>query len=283
MGSGEGLEPQRRAQQQVCRGQSGEIPAQWISANQNSPIWVACLHTYRDGWGLGAEAQALEVRSQGEDWGWLSEDSLKEGSAPQLARRESGKKTGPAEKARDHSFGVHEERGLLPHVPTEGRALPKWAPESGLSHGYQLRRQRQAGNAKAAATKNSVRKHRSLPTPPREPVQHRTAKVMISRDNFPGRTHGMLQVAAMSCRPLPPQAHPAFQLWLLYTSLSPTWVTKRALISCCFNPPSCLGGEQTPEGDLHTEAGPKPKLNPRSWANKEEKGKSLFAASGATD
>ena len=31
---------------------------------------------------------------------------------PQLARRESGKKSGPAEEARDHCFGVHEERGF---------------------------------------------------------------------------------------------------------------------------------------------------------------------------
>ena len=38
-----------------------------------------------------------------------------------------------------------------------------------------------------------------------------------------------------------------------------------------------------PEGDLQAEVGPKPKLNPRSCANTEEKGKSLPAASGAGD
>ena len=37
------------------------------------------------------------------------------------------------------------------------------------------------------------------------------------------------------------------------------------------------------EGDLHTEVGPKQKLNPRSCANKEEKEKYLRAASGAED
>ena len=37
------------------------------------------------------------------------------------------------------------------------------------------------------------------------------------------------------------------------------------------------------EGDLHAEAGPNPKLNPRSCANKEDKWKSLPAASGAAD
>ena len=38
-----------------------------------------------------------------------------------------------------------------------------------------------------------------------------------------------------------------------------------------------------PEGDLHADVGPKPKLNPRSCANKEEKGKFLRVASGAVD
>ena len=41
--------------------------------------------------------------------------------------------------------------------------------------------------------------------------------------------------------------------------------------------------QQTPSGDLHTEAGPNPKLNPGSCTNKEEKGKSLPAASEAAD
>ena len=39
--------------------------------------------------------------------------------------------------------------------------------------------------------------------------------------------------------------------------------------------------QKMPSGDL--QAGPNPKLNPRSCANKEEKGKSLPAASGAAD
>ena len=38
-----------------------------------------------------------------------------------------------------------------------------------------------------------------------------------------------------------------------------------------------------PEGDLHSEAGPNPKLNPRSCGNKEEKVKFLHAASEAAD
>ena len=46
--------------------------------------------------GLGAEARASEYRSQGEDWGWLREHSLKGASVSQLAGRESGKKSGTA-------------------------------------------------------------------------------------------------------------------------------------------------------------------------------------------
>ena len=92
---GEASEPRRRAQQQGCRGQSGEIPAQRISADQHSPAREACLLTCRGGQGLGSEALASEVRSQGEDWGWLHEHILKGADAPQLAGREFGKKSGP--------------------------------------------------------------------------------------------------------------------------------------------------------------------------------------------
>ena len=46
--------------------------------------------------GLGAEARASEVRSQGEDWGWLHEHSLKDATVQQLAGRKSRKKSGTA-------------------------------------------------------------------------------------------------------------------------------------------------------------------------------------------
>ena len=64
--------------------------------NQHSLAWEARQLTRRGRWGLGAEARASEVRSQGEDWGWLHEHSLKGASAPQLAGRESRKRSGPA-------------------------------------------------------------------------------------------------------------------------------------------------------------------------------------------
>ena len=155
-------EPWRGAQQQGCRRQRGEIPAQRISADQHSPAPEACPLTGWDRWGLGAEARASEVASQGEDWGWLREHSLKGATAPRLA--ESRKKSGAAEETRDFFFPlcflVHEERGF--------RAQLKGAPEMGVSHGYQHRPQRQAWDAKAAAaaTKKPVCKHKSLSTPP---------------------------------------------------------------------------------------------------------------------
>ena len=74
------------------------------------------LSVHPPGWaGLGAEARA-SVGSQGEDWVWRREHSLKGASVPQLAGRESGKRSAAAEQARDFflplCFLVREERGL---------------------------------------------------------------------------------------------------------------------------------------------------------------------------
>ena len=82
-----------------CRRQSGEFPAR-ISAEKDSPAPEACLLTRWGRQGLGAEDRA-SVGSQGEDWGWLSEYSLKRASEPQLARRASREKSGAAEETRD--------------------------------------------------------------------------------------------------------------------------------------------------------------------------------------
>ena len=46
--------------------------------------------------------------------------------------------------------------------------------------------------------------------PSQKPVQPTTARVPLSRDNFPRRTHGAPQAGATSCQPLPPQAWPTF-------------------------------------------------------------------------
>ena len=119
----------RRAQQQGCGGQSGEIPAQRIGPNgTHQPRGLSAHPPGRAG--LGAEAPA-SVGAPGEDWGWRHEHSLQGVSAPRLAGRESGEKSGAAEEARDIFFPlcflVHEERGL--------RVLLKGAPETGASRG----------------------------------------------------------------------------------------------------------------------------------------------------
>ena len=71
-----------------------------IGADQHSPAREACLLTRRGGRVLGAEAWA-SVGSQGVDWGWLREHSLKGASASQLDGKESGKKSGAAKETRD--------------------------------------------------------------------------------------------------------------------------------------------------------------------------------------
>ena len=48
---GEASEPRRRAQPQGCGGQSGEVPAQRLGADQHSPAREACLLTSQGGRG----------------------------------------------------------------------------------------------------------------------------------------------------------------------------------------------------------------------------------------
>ena len=48
---GEASEPRRRAQPQGCGGQSGEIPARRLGAEQHSPAREACLLPRRGGRG----------------------------------------------------------------------------------------------------------------------------------------------------------------------------------------------------------------------------------------
>ena len=173
---GEASELRRRVQQQRCGGQSREIPTQRIGADQHSPAREACLLTRRNGWGLGAEAWASEVGSQGQNWGWWREHSLKGASEPQLARRESGKKSGPAAEARDFFFPlcflVCEERGL--------RVLLKGAPRRARAttisvdprDGHEMLRQLPPPPRSLCA---NIGHYPHLPS--REPVQPATARV----------------------------------------------------------------------------------------------------------
>ena len=152
-------------------------------------------------------------------------------------------------------FLVREGRGL--------RAPLKGAPETGASRGYQRGPHRWAWDAKAAAaaTKKPVCEHRSLSTPPllgacaARHCQGPVIQGQLPRENA-RRASGWCNVTVASAR-APESAAPLT--------------------------PSRLSEQQTPSGDLHAEAGPNRKLNPGSCANKEQKGKSLPAASGAAD
>ena len=198
-------------------------------------------------------------------------------SAPQLARRESGKRSGAAEQARDiflHlCFLVCEERGF--------RAPPKRAPETGASLGYQRGPQRRAWDAKAAAATNKkpVCKHRSLSTPPLPgSCAARHCQGPVIQGQLPQEnarcSSGCCNVTLASAAAGSPQ---------IRTPPSPRPEWARGPESAAPLTPSCLSEEQMLSGDLHAEAGPNPKLNPGSCANKEEKGKFLTAASEAAD
>ena len=140
----------------------------------------------------------------------------------------------------------------------------------GASCSYQHRPQRRAWDAKAAAaaTKKPVCKHRSLSTPPLPgayAARHCQGPVIqgqLPRENTwcaSGLCNDTLAAAAAGspCIHTPP-------------SPRPEWA--RAPESAAPLTPSCLSKEWMPSGNLHAEAGPNPKLNPRSWVNKEEKG-----------
>ena len=132
---GEASERRRRAQQQGCGGQSGEIPTQrQCRPALTSPRGLSAHPPGRGGcWEL-----RLGLRSDRRERTGVG--GVNTACAPQLAGRESRKKSGAAEEARDFflplCFLVREERGL--------RALLKGAPEMGMSRGYQRGPQRRA-------------------------------------------------------------------------------------------------------------------------------------------
>ena len=163
------------------------------------------LSAHPPGWaGLGAEARA-SVGSQGEDWGWLREHSLKGASAPQLAGRESRKKTGPAEEARDHCLGCTRRGGSEHRLNELQRRARAAVISADTRDGHEtLRLLLLPPRSLCASTGHSPH------LPSWEPVQPATARVPGSGDNIPGRTHGTPQAGATSRWPLPPQARPAF-------------------------------------------------------------------------
>ena len=198
-------------------------------------------------------------------------------SAPQLAGREPGKRSGAAEKARDFflplGFLVREESGF--------RVLPKRAPEMGARCGYQRGPQRWAWNAKAAAaaTKKPVCKHRSLSTPPLPGAcAARHCQGSMIQGQLPQKN---ARSTSGCCYVMPASATAGSLRNRTLPSPRPEWA--RAPEAAAPLTPSCVSKEQTPSGDQHAEAGPNPKLKHGSCANKEEKGKFLPAASEAAD
>ena len=152
----------------------------------------------------------------------------------------------------------------------------------GVSRSYQREHQRRAWDAKAAAaaTKKPVCEHRSVSTLPLlgACAAHHCQGPMI-QGQLPWEN---TQCASGCCNVTPASA--AADSPRIRTPPSPSqpeWA--RAPEAAASLTPSCLSEEQMPSGNLHAEAGPNPKLNPGSCANKEEKGKFLPAASGAAD
>ena len=135
--------------------------------------------------GLGAEARASEVGSQGEDWGWRCEHSLKGASAPQLARTESRKKSGHAGEERDlrfctrrgDSFPISSQKAE--HCLHE---LQRWAQATAISSdprdGHEMLRLLLLPPRSLCA---STGHYPHLPS--WEPVQPATARVPWSREN----------------------------------------------------------------------------------------------------
>ena len=162
-----------------------------------------------------------------------------------------------------------EVRGFLPCMPTEGKALPKRALETGVSRDYQRGPQGQAWNTNtaAAATKNPVCKHRSLSThTPGACAAHHCQGPVIQ-----GQLPQENTLCDSGCCNLMLASAAAGSSCILYPSLPPAWVSQNPLISCCFIP-VLTGQEQRPEDDLHTELGPKPKLTPGAVWTKKRKG-----------
>ena len=203
----------------------------------------------------------------GEDWSWLHEHSLK-------GLRGSPGKSLDLPKWQETIVSRCVRRGDSEHCLNElQRCVWAVAISVDTRDGHEmLRLLLQPPRILCASTGH----YPHLPSC--EPVQPANARVLWSRDSFPRRTRGMPQDVTMSCRPLSPQACPAF----CTPPSPPAWVSQIPQSAAPLTPFG-LGSEEMPSGDLHTEAGPNPKLNPRSCVNKEEKGKFLPAASGATD
>ena len=79
--------------------------------------------------GAGAEARASEVRSQGEDWGWLRDHSLKGATAPRLPGRESGKSLNQPKRQETIVLGCAKRGDSEHHL----NGLQRWVRAAAIS------------------------------------------------------------------------------------------------------------------------------------------------------
>ena len=165
----------------------------------------------------------------------------------------------------------------------EGRALPKRAPETGASTAISSdhRDGHEMLTLLCSHQEACVQAQVTIHTPLGACAARHCQGPMIQRQVPWENTW----CASGCCNITPASAAAGSPCIPVITSVPPSpqaWIIKSPLISHCFNP-ILSGWEQMPEGNLHAEAGPNLKLNPRSCANREEKGKSLPAASGVVD
>ena len=157
--------------------------------------------------GAGSWGSA-SVRSQGEDWGWRREHSLKALAHHSWLGGSPGKSLQLPKRQETFSclfVSWHARRGdselCLNELQRRARAVAISAdPSDGRETlGLLL----PPPKSLCASTGHSP--HR----PSREPVQPATARVPGSGDNIPGRTHCAPQAGATLRRPRPPKARPA--------------------------------------------------------------------------
>lgn len=191
-------------------------------------LYHTCLHTCWGRWGLGAEAQALEVRPQREDWNWLPWRQSGGASTTQL--KESRKIPGLARETRDHCCGVLEKSrpawDYLTQCAHRRQGTDSKGPEVGQAADA-VSNPRSGHDAAKTATKLWAGAGHCLHFPWRLYSWHCWGTHNI-RASSPGRAHDWLQAMATSCRPLPLQALTAHSNFICCIPPSPwpQWVSE---------------------------------------------------------
>ena len=128
---GEASEPRRRAQPQGCGGQSGEIPARRLGAEQRSPARETCLLTRRGG--RGWELRLGFGRGAGRGLGLAARTQPEGVSAPQLAGRETGKSLQLPKRQETFSCLFVSRRARRGDSERRLKELQRWARAAAIS------------------------------------------------------------------------------------------------------------------------------------------------------